>query len=915
MATPTDTHPLVDRPSPGMSEDNPLEVSPAPGSPIISSSYRETILDSPGEQTGTGSSRARRIIDPLEYDESGDEEDSLLNPQPQRFGGLEFFGNTTSAGSTLASSQPSGMQSYADSEAGDSDSATEADLLLPSPSSASSVKGTFGRRRWGNFVMRMLAYAAFGIFFILGWKLVFLPRTTLRRDLARLRHFKISTADVERMFIATPEPEQIREWSHYYTSGAHLAGQNRSQAEWTAQKFREYGFKTEIAEYHTYLNYPLEHRLALLGVDGSVEYEASLEEDVLPEDATTGATNRIPTFHGYSASGNVTAPFVYVNYGRPEDYDLLESRGVYVADKIVIARYGGLFRGLIVKGAQDRGAIGVLIYSDPGDDGDITKVNKYKTYPDGPARNPSSVQRGSVEFLSISPGDPTTPGYASTKNAERQSPYDRIPSIPSIPVSYRDMLPIFKHLNGMGFNPNDLGESWRGGIREFDYSVGPSTQNINLYNLQDYQITPIWNAMGRIDGVIRDEAIIVGNHRDAWVIGGAGDPNSGSAVMIELARSLGELKKKGWKPLRSIIFASWDGEEYGLLGSTEWGEEMKKYIDGNALAYLNVDVAVSGTDFEAAASPLLNRLLREVTRDINHPEGGSVYDRWAETDGARIGTLGSGSDYTVFQDHIGIPSIDMGFSGNSKSPVYHYHSNYDSFHWMDTYGDPTWQYHTTMVKLWGLMILRLSENEIVHFDVAEYVDELRGYLDVAKDRLVDLINEEQNRLGTSSEGRYECKGDGLIQYCDFIAYDDDLPDIQPGWWYVLPSLRNVVATSSEIANVSKAFAAKSTEIERGYLTDYAWFYGYKKMRLYFQIQTMNRQYKMFERKFLYEDGLDGRPWFKHIVYAPGLWTGYAGTRFPGLMEAIDDGDVKRARKWLDIINGKLSEASALVGMQ
>ncbi|KAK9327965.1 hypothetical protein V1520DRAFT_347381 [Lipomyces starkeyi] len=906
MPVPTDSHPLQSSDSPDEPHEN-LELSDAPGSPIIAD-FHDALGANNNEISGAESSAA---IDLLEYDEDGDENQSLLHPQPRLAHGRHLFRNsilTNSKHSTERASSPTYTEDSLDS-------ATEADLLLPSPSSASSIREYF-KKRWGTFFTRLLAYALFGIVFIIGWKLVFLPRTTLRRDLARLRHFQVSLSDLERTLFGVPETSKVREWSHYYTSGAHLAGTNYSQVQWTADKFKEYGFTAEIVSYETYLNYPRDHSLKLLDVHGTIRYEAPLKEDMLTQDPTTNDPNSVPTFHGYSANGNVTAAYVYVNYGRQEDYDLLEERGIDISGKIVIARYGGLFRGLIVKGAQERGAVGALLYTDPGDDGDITLVNKYRAYPDGPARNPSSVQRGSVLFLSSAPGDPTTPGFASKPGAERVDPHERIPSIPSLPISYRDVLPLLIELNGMGLNPNDLGESWRGGLREYDYSTGPSTMDVNLYNAQDYKTTPIWNAIGRIDGVIKDEVVILGNHRDAWIVGGAGDPNSGSAVLIELARAFGELKSHGWKPLRSIVLASWDGEEYGLLGSTEWGEDMARYLDANALVYLNVDGAVTGSHFHAAASPLLNTVLQEVMKRVPDPKGGYVYDHWLEETEGRIGNLGSGSDYTVFQDHLGIPSIDFGFSEGSNA-VYQYHSNYDSFHWMDKYGDPTWEYHVAMVKIWGLVALQLSEIEVISFDVVEYARSLLSYFNDVKTKISHIVSEDELSVDIY-DGFYDCPEipGSLIRECRYIdasaIVDVDLPDLKLGWWYISSSLRNCSDALDKLLSTATTFDAKSSYINKQYLTDYPWFKGYKKMRVYFQIQGLNSQYRQFERKFLYEGGLDGREWFKHVVFAPGVWTGYAGVTFPGLNEALDARNISNTKRWLDIITERISQAVDLL---
>lgn len=328
--------------------------------------------------------------------------------------------------------------------------------------------------------------------------------------------------------------------------------------------------------YETYINYPLGHRLAMLerskghhaeSHHWKVTYEATLEEDVLDEDPSTALENRIPVFHGYSASGNVTAPFVYVNYGTYQDFEDLVKANISLAGNIALARYGGIFRGLKVKRAQELGMVGCVIFTDPGDDGEVTAEHGYDTYPNGPARNPSSVQRGSVQFLSVAPGDPTTPGYPSKPGVPRQPVDGAIPSIPSLPISYAEAIPILKALHGHGPKAKNFNQYWTRntglGYKGVNYNIGPSPDSVvlNLVNEQNYTITPQWDVIGIINGSIPDEVVVVGNHRDAWIAGGAGDPNSGSAVLNEVIRSFGKALEQGWKPLRTIVFASWDGEE------------------------------------------------------------------------------------------------------------------------------------------------------------------------------------------------------------------------------------------------------------------------------------------------------------------------------------------------------------------
>jgi N-acetylated-alpha-linked acidic dipeptidase len=323
---------------------------------------------------------------------------------------------------------------------------------------------------------------------------------------------------LQQILIETPDESKAEEWSKYYTSGPHLAGKNLSQAEWTRDRWEEFGIQSEVVAYDVYINYPVGHRLALLEGD-EVKHEFNLEEDVLEDDSTTGLEDRVPTFHGYSASGNVTAPYVYVNFGTFADFEDLIKANVSLEGKIAVAKYGRIFRGLKVKRAQELGMVGVVIYTDPQEDGDIIEENGYKPYPEGPARNPSSVQRGSVQFLSILPGDPTTPGYPSLPGAPRQEPFS-IPSIPSLPISYAEAIPLLKALNGHGPKASDFNEWWQGGKLEkkgVQYHIGPTPSNIvlNLVNEQEYVTNPLWNVIGIINGTIQDEVVVLGNHRDA----------------------------------------------------------------------------------------------------------------------------------------------------------------------------------------------------------------------------------------------------------------------------------------------------------------------------------------------------------------------------------------------------------------
>lgn len=478
-----------------------------------------------------------------------------------------------------------------------------------------------------------------------------------------------------------------------------------------------------------YINYPLKQTLSIT-IDGTTT-EIDLNEDVLAEDSTTSYPNRVPSFHGYSASGEVSADYVYVGRGQQADFEALVALGVPLEGKIALARYGGPFRGLKVKNAQEHGMIGAVIFTDLADDGEISPLNGYETYPNGPARNPSSVQRGSVQFLSTYPGDPTTPGYPSHEGVGRASKSDTTPRIPSIPISYRNAGPVLAALDGYGSIPNRT--IWKGNLSA-QYMSGPNPgATLSLVNQMNETYTNIWDSIGIINGTSEDEVIIIGNHRDAWIVGGAADPNSGSAVMVELSKAFGALLKTGWKPKRTIVLCSWDMEEYGLVGSTEFVEEYIPWLSKAAVSYLNVDVATSGPVPDISATPELHTLVTETMKKVVFPNIGTadlypqqtLYDVWTNLS-APLGVLGSGSDYTSFL-HNGIGSVDLGAVNGKKDPIYHYHSNYDTYYWMTKFGDPGFNIHKAIGQYLSLLAYHLSSDEVIPYNVTTYTDRLQAY--------------------------------------------------------------------------------------------------------------------------------------------------------------------------------------------
>ena len=479
-----------------------------------------------------------------------------------------------------------------------------------------------------------------------------------------------------------------------------------------------------------------------------------------------------------------------------------------------------------------------------------------------------------------------------------------MPSIPSLPISYIEALPILRSLNGHGLSSEDLPTTWqqhRGlKYKGVKYNVGPSPDNLRLtlINQQDYIITPIWDVIGVINGTLSDEVIIIGNHRDAWVAGGAGDPASGSAVLNEIIRAFGIALSKGWKPLRTIVFASWDGEEYNLLGSTEWVEEHLPWLSGCNVAYINMDLAVNGGRIWANAHPLLRQVFESTLSLVASPDPTHQDQTVRELWNGKFGVTGSGSDFTAFQDHAGIPCIDVGFGGNpsdvsiTHDVIYQYHSNYDSFHWMETYGDPGFHYHAALAQVVGLIVAKMSTSPTISFNATVFATEIETYISAVEakvDTAVAGIERDQDTLEARTRPS---------------------PQISKGQpSSVKRRLKALHTAATDLRQVASAHDSIAVSLSSEAGKDIPWWKVRSKLRLYNQIRKVNNKYKLLDRDFLHPDGLDGRPWFKHVIYAPGLWTGYDGTTFPGLVEAVDKRDWERAREWAIIIKGRIDAAT------
>jgi len=669
---------------------------------------------------------------------------------------------------------------------------------------------------------------------------------------------------LEGRFRAVPLAASAREHLRMLTREPHVAGtpEDYRTAVYVRDQLRKFGISAELREYQVLLPQP--KRPTVLELVAPRRVRLNLQEAVIAEDPSSAHARIIPLFNAYSASGDVTAPLVYVNYGLPDDYAALKKIKVDVKGKIVIARYGRSFRGVKAKVAEENGAVGLVIYSDPAEDG----YAQGDVYPNGPWRPETSAQRGSVMYIFQYPGDPLTPGkpsVAGTARLKQDDPTLNIPRIPVQPISYGDARRLLEPLRGP-VRPS----GFQGGL-PFAYHVGGTEDvRVHLKTEMDFQIRTIWNVIGRIEGAEEpDRWVVLGNHRDAWTFG-AVDPNSGTAAMLELARGFGELLKTNWRPRRTIIFGSWDAEEQGLIGSTEWVEENAAELKTNAVAYLNMDSAVSGANFGASSVPTLWKLVRAAARDVPDPKTGkSVYQAWqdrvrearpeaeltdaaAGTDApiaeARINALGSGSDYTPFLQHLGIASLDMGFGGDYGV----YHSAYDSFNWMEKFGDPGFVYHVAAAQIWGTITLRLANARALPFDYADYAAELR-----------DFINETQKTAARRK----------LADDYDTKAMLDAVKDLEDASASLRKRQRDLI---DDIDKNSGGADIKRAQARR--------------------VMLMNDSLIAAERALTDERGLRNRAWYKHQIYAPGLYTGYAAQPLPDLRQAIDDRNTANARE-------------------
>ena len=676
---------------------------------------------------------------------------------------------------------------------------------------------------------------------------------------------------LDEKFLAVPDARLAEQHLKTLTSAPHIAGspEDKQTAEYVAQKFREAGLDTKIVEFKVWLNWPLEVSVDLTAPAGVKMHGPTpehVEGDPFQDDKRV-----LPAMNGSSMSGDAEADVVYANYGRPEDFQKLKEMGIDVRGKVVIVRYGANYRGVKAYDAQLAGAAAVIIYSDPIDDGYF----KGDAYPKGPWRPATAVQRGSIEYMSMYPGDVTTPSLASVPDLplNERTPADKAaaqPKIMSTPLSYHDAEPILANLRGPA-TPRE----WQGAL-PFTYHVGPGPARVKMRLRFQYAYRTIWDVIGTIPGELPNETVVAGNHRDAWTYG-AVDPNSGTAAMLETVHGLGVLLKSGWKPKRTIVIGSWDAEEWGLIGSTEWSEQNAKPLE-NAVAYFNTDVAVAGPHFGASAVPALKQFVREVAQAVPAAKGpGSVYDVWkatrdkeeaqrktrdrdiaditgsqlrvpnAKSNDVPVGDLGSGSDYTPFFQHLGIPATDVTSGGDYGV----YHSVFDNFSWFKMNADPDFTVEKQMAGIFGIEILHMAQADVLPFDYEGYGSEISQYIDTAEKKA-------QKQFGTQS-----------------------------------PSF-------AAVREAAKRFTAAGKTI------------GVAQHQPPADPARLNATLHDAEHALLIPEGLPKRPWFKHSIYAPGEFTGYAAVVIPGVNEGIDANDLARTTKQLDVLAGALNRAAQVL---
>jgi len=697
-----------------------------------------------------------------------------------------------------------------------------------------------------------------------------------------------AAAQLEARFDRQLSPAHIGATIKALSAKPHHLGsaQGKAVAEAILARFREYGWDARIETYHVLFPTP---RTRVLEMTAPTSYKALLKEPALPEDATSGQEGQLPTYNAWGGDGNVTGQLVYVNFGLPEDYDQLERWGIDVKGKIVIARYGRSWRGIKPKVAAAHGAIGCIIYSDPHEDG----YYRGDVYPGGAFKNEYGVQRGAVMDMVIYPGDPLTPGIGAKENARRleRSAAPTILKIPVLPISYHDAQPLLAALEGPV-----APEHWRGAL-PITYHVGPGKATVHLQVECSWDMVPAYNVIATIKGArYPDEWVVRGNHHDAWV-NGAADPVSGIAALLEEAKAIGALVKSGYRPKRTLVYCAWDGEEQGLLGSTEWVEDHARELQQKAVAYINTDG--NGRGFlGAGGSHALTRLVDGIAKDVIDPQTRvSVYERRKALDLVRaapakrkelleqkmlsLSALGSGSDYSPFFQHLGVPSLNLGFGGEDSGGEYH--SIYDSYDHYARFKDPRFHYGVALAQVAGRTVLRLADAEVLPFDFTDLYRAINGYVK-------ELIAQaEQMRESTEVDNQL------IAAHTYQLAADPARPFVAPAPKAEVPYL-DFSPLQNALVMLERAGKKLRDTLSAATVPPAV-------------RQRVNEALYRAEQSLLARDGLPRRPWFRHTIYAPGFYTGYGVKTLPGIREAMEQRNWNEAREQIKVVAAAVQRLS------
>jgi N-acetylated-alpha-linked acidic dipeptidase len=715
-------------------------------------------------------------------------------------------------------------------------------------------------------------------------------------DAPMLRGYAPESARAERdwevMFCAIPSAQNLHDYMQRLSARPHHVGSpyDKDNAEWILAKFQEWGLDAHIETFEVLFPTPKTRALELVAPE---HFTAKLAEPTVAADPTSGQhAEQLPTYNAYSIDGDVTAPLVYVNYGVPEDYEQLDRLGVSVKGAIVIARYGGSWRGIKPKVAAEHGAIGCIIYSDPREDGYFAG----EVFPQGPYRPKDGVQRGSVMDMPVYPGDPLTPGIGATEGAKRLAIKDAqtLTKIPVLPISYADAQPLLAALTGPV-----APETWRGAL-PITYRIGPGPARVHLKLEFNWDMKKIYDVVARIPGApYPDEWIVRGNHHDAWV-NGAEDPLSGAGALMEEARAFAELRKQGWKPKRTLIYCLWDGEEEGLLGSTEWAEEHDAELRSHAALYINSDGNSRGI-LGMAGSHSLEKFINGVARDVEDPEKkipvwkrdelarisrapAADRDEVRKRSDLRIGALGSGSDYTAFIDHLGIASLNLGFGGEDGGGIYH--SVYDDFYWYTHFSDGDFIYGRALAQTAGTAMMRFAGADLLPYDFTNFADTVKRYVEEVQKLWKTESDEIRERNKEIEEGVFNAIAD---------PRKTSVPppvETQPPFLNFAPLENGLAALTSAAERYDKA--AQQAKLDKPGL------------------EPVNRKLLRIERGLTLPDGLPGRPWFEHQIYAPGFYTGYGVKTLPGVREAIEQKHWREADRQIVRVGKVLETEAALI---